>query len=858
MDSDEVANDPSVVSVPGRRRATYTPPVRRRAPGSDPDPEPVSEDAESAAEPESVAESATELEPVAASAPQAIHDDDELARALEEQVSRMTSAVPIIAGPTVVGTDGIADAALLTDDQVAALVDEDLNAHDTLAAITHLENVLAARATTAIPIQSPAPPPAEVAAAPEAVADAAPEPEPEPESEPEPEPEPEPDAAPHGEEDDDAAWADGTPTELISFDDLDLRRRDDGPEPTFSAWIAPAAAAESPPEPPPPPAADIPTPADIPAVDTSTPEPRQRVEPLGYVPPETAPADSQPVPFVPLEPLPVDHPDAPSVDSVPLPIVEADQLAGHAVAAGLARDEIDDDLEDDADDVRLPTGSLSAPLASPRVSTDERLLFDAEPEAAPLFVVEESGVEPTPVDRRVGHASRLFWLWFAATSSLISVGVGATLFELGLSLRQILVATLVGVALSFLPLGLGTLAGKWSGQPTMVVSRATFGLRGNVVPAALAVLTRLFWGAVLLWLIGDAAGSLAVAQGWSSNAVVPTTIALVVAVLIALAVAYFGYSLVARVQLVLTIASAVLIVTMIAITARSVDLTATLAVPDAAWLRVVTGAVIVFSFIGLAWANSSAEVARYQRPGSSGGGGMLWATFGAALPPLVLISYGGMLAASDSAFAQQLAVNPIVAFSELGLPWWYPIPLLLSVTLSLLSALVLNIYSGGFTLLAIGLRLPRATNTIVITAGITVAGVLLTLTALDLSSIVQSVPITLAVPVAAWAGLFAAEMMVRVRRLHQPSLVTRGGIYPDWRWGNLAMLVVATIVGLGLIRSNVPWLEWEGYLWRAFGVDPASPLALSELGVIVALAIGALTPLVAGIPAVRRQERAIG
>ena len=157
MDSDEVANDPSVVSVPGKRRATYTPPVRRKPPAAPaaaevaPEPEPA---AGPAAEPEPAPEPATEPAPEPAVAERTTHDDDELASALEAQVSRMTSAVPIIAGPTVVGADGLADAAALTDDQVAALVDVDLSSHDTLAAIEHLERVLVARATMAIPIQA--------------------------------------------------------------------------------------------------------------------------------------------------------------------------------------------------------------------------------------------------------------------------------------------------------------------------------------------------------------------------------------------------------------------------------------------------------------------------------------------------------------------------------------------------------------------------------------------------------------------------------------------------------------------------------------------------------------------------------
>ena len=37
---------------------------------------------------------------------------------------------------------------------------------------------------------------------------------------------------------------------------------------------------------------------------------------------------------------------------------------------------------------------------------------------------------------------------------------------------------------------------------------------------------------------------------------------------------------------------------------------------------------------------------------------------------------------------------------------------------------------------------------------------------------------TIAVPIAAWAGIFAAEMMIRSRRFDTPSLLTRGGVYP--------------------------------------------------------------------------------
>jgi purine-cytosine permease-like protein len=601
------------------------------------------------------------------------------------------------------------------------------------------------------------------------------------------------------EEDEDDEDPTGPPTQVISFDDLPVRRSTAGPEPTFSPWIATAAIPVQKP-------AD-PVVVDEPAKEVAPPlfPTPARAEPLGLVPPELASRDSEPLPLIPV-----------------VPTAHEEQVVAH----------------DDAPVEQAEVAVAHIP--------EHRAPRRFEPEAVDL--------EPTPVERRVGRASRMFWLWFAGTSSLISVGVGATLFVLGLSLRQLLVATLVGVGLSFLPLGIGTLAGKWSGQPTLVVSRASFGMLGNTVPTALALVVKLFWGSVLLWLAGSAAGSLATAEGWASDPVAPTALALAVTVIAAVVVAYVGYDLVARVQLVLTIASAVLIALMVMATWRHIDLSRALAVPDALWTHVVTGAVLVFSYVGLAWAMSSAEVARYQRPRSSGAAAMLWATFGAGVPPFVLVSYGGLLAASDPTTAGRLAMDPVAALVSLGLPGWYPIALLLAVGLSLVSALVLTVYSTGFTVDALGVRLGRRWSTLVAGAVIAIAAGVLAATVSDLSAVIRGVPTALSVPVAAWVGIFAGEMMLRTRRFHHSSLVNRGGAYPDWRWINLALLVVATAVGLGMVSSRLPWLAWEGYVFRLAGVDPEAGIGASNLGVIAALVIALFGVLVTALPAVRRQE----
>lgn len=499
------------------------------------------------------------------------------------------------------------------------------------------------------------------------------------------------------------------------------------------------------------------------------------------------------------------------------------------------------------------------PIASPRIPAEQHVLLEEEPSAPPAFRVEDSSLEPTPTDQRIGRASRLFWLWFAANSSVMSVAFGGALLSLGMSLRQAIVATLAGVAISFLPLGLGTLAGKRSGQPTMVVSRATFGLVGNVLPAILALVTRLFWGALLLWFL--AAGTARVLVGAELGGPLSETqltiIGLAAGFLLALVIAFFGYGLIARIQLALSIVSGLLVVGLVVITWPAVDIPTALTVSDGPWILVVTGAVLVFSFVGLVWAVSSADLARYQRPGSSGASSMLWSTFGSTLPAFLLIAYGALLAASDPTVASGLIETPLDTIALL-IPIWYPVPLVAALALSLLSGIVITIYSGGFALQAIGATMRRSASVVVVGVALAAVALLLAFSVGDFNQLLRDVATSLAVPVAAWAGIFAAEMMMRNRRFDSASLLKRGGVYPDVNWVNLAMLLVASAIGFGLTTATVSWLGWQGYLFGALGVPLSGDLAGSDLGVFVALLLGILTPIVAGIPAIRRQEQGGG
>jgi purine-cytosine permease-like protein len=586
---------------------------------------------------------------------------------------------------------------------------------------------------------------------------------------------------------------------------------------------------------------------------------------------EEVPFRSEPTPASPaeaifVEPLPVTADEGVPIDTGSIPVIDQ----------AFVEEELDDDV-DETDRVGGPglTGPIvitaagvatspvmvappSGPIPTVRIPEDEVVLIDNEPVRQRVFSIEGSGLEPTPVEHRIGRAARLFWLWFAANSTILSLGLGAVVFTVGMSLRQAIVAVLAGVALSFFPLGLTTLAGKRSGQPTMVVSRATFGVVGNVIPALIALLTRIFWGAVLLWLVGSSVAIVlvggAISGPFGERQLV--LIAIGATVIIAVFIAFAGYPMIARLQLILSILSLALIIGLIVMTWQLIDLGTALSTPDGSWLLTITGAVLVFSFVGLVWANSGADLARYQRVTSSGAGSMLWATFGATVPTFLLIGYGVLLAASNPDLARGFVLSPLDTLAGL-LPLWYPIPLIAATVLSLLSGIIITLYSGGFALKALGVNVSRSWSVVVIALPLTGLAMLFAFGITEgLSDLFRDAATTLAVPTAAWAGIFAAEMMIRNRRFESESLVRRGGVYADVRWGNLLGLLIITGIGFGLTSATVSWLSWQGYFFTLLGVPLDGDLGGTDLGVLVALGLGILLPIIAGIPAIRRQEAA--
>ncbi|CAM03324.1 cytosine permease [Saccharopolyspora erythraea] len=80
---------------------------------------------------------------------------------------------------------------------------------------------------------------------------------------------------------------------------------------------------------------------------------------------------------------------------------------------------------------------------------------------------------------------------------MLGLSYGSFALGFGISFRQALVAGATGIVVSFLLCGFVSMAGKRGSAPTMVLSRAAFGVRGNRLPAAVSWVLAAGWETVL-------------------------------------------------------------------------------------------------------------------------------------------------------------------------------------------------------------------------------------------------------------------------------------------------------------------------------------------------------------------------
>ena len=470
--------------------------------------------------------------------------------------------------------------------------------------------------------------------------------------------------------------------------------------------------------------------------------------------------------------------------------------------------------------------------------------------------IETNGINVIDEAERKGRPFDLAWPWAASNISILGMSWGAFVLSMGVNIWQGLVAALLGVTASFLLVGLASIAGKRGSAPTLTLSRAAFGIRGNLLPGLVSYLLLVGWEIALV-AIGTLASSTVFQELGFGGGNVTKVITFVGIVAVIVAAGILGFDTIMRLQKWLTIATIVATLGFMALTLDDISLGTATDAPAGGTTAFIGATLLVFTGFGIGWTNCAADYSRYLPRSASSRGIVGWTTGGASVPVVLLVTWGLLLCASDEELTNAMFTDPVGALITL-VPDWYLIPFFLVALAGLIAGAVLDLYSSGLTLLAIGIKVPRWQAASLDAVLMVLGSIYVVWFATDFLGPFQGFLITLGVPLAAWCGIFLADLALRRREYDPVKLfdATAPNGYGTVDPVSVGLMVVATLVGWGLVTNTYAgWLEWQGYLLGPLGLGGKDgQWAYANIGVLVALVLGFAVSYAARRGTVARQE----
>jgi len=333
------------------------------------------------------------------------------------------------------------------------------------------------------------------------------------------------------------------------------------------------------------------------------------------------------------------------------------------------------------------------------MSVEAERTTGGQPESDRVWSIETHGIDPIPDSDRHGTPIELFWVWCAANISILGITYGAFLVVFySLNLPQAVVAAAVGTVLSFFLVGYVSLAGKLGGAPTLILSRASFGVVGNALPTLVSYISLVGWEIILVALSTFAAETVLARLGWVHGDVA-LAVSFVIVAAATIAIGLLGHATIVRIQTWFTWAFAVLTVVFMVLVWSEIDWGKVTSLPSGPfWGGLVGGTSIIMAGLGIGWVNAAADYSRYLPRSSSSRSVVGWTVFGASVAPIILIIFGVLLAANNQALAT--STNPVGVLAE-PLPTWFLVPYMIVAVGGLVAGAVLEFAAIRWTRLAL-------------------------------------------------------------------------------------------------------------------------------------------------------------
>lgn len=451
------------------------------------------------------------------------------------------------------------------------------------------------------------------------------------------------------------------------------------------------------------------------------------------------------------------------------------------------------------------------------------------------FELELNSVFQIDESERHGRARDLFWPWFGANVSVLSISYGAFFLGFGINFWQASIAAVLGTLLSFLLVGFSSLAGKRSSVPTMILSRAAFGIKGNLLPGLLSYLLFVGWETVLVAIATLATGTIFDRLGTLGH---NPSLALGFAVSVSITIAggVLGYKAIMQLQRWISLITMVATALFMVLTLKDINWDVVTSAKAGSIANLIGAIIFGMTGLGLGWVNSAADYSRYLPRNVKSRGVVGWTVFGASIAPIIMVIYGAALAGSSKKLSDAVANDPIGALTNI-LPTWFLFIFAIIAILGLIGGSILDLYSSGLTLIANGVKIKRHYAAGIDALIMIIGSVYIVWFSKNFLLPFQGFLITVGVPIAAWSAIFVADVIAR-KTVDEAALFEKNGKYGVANWKMIALLVIATIVGFGYVTNSfASWLNWQGYFMSSIG-GKSGQWAYSNIGVLFALLIG--------------------
>lgn len=433
-----------------------------------------------------------------------------------------------------------------------------------------------------------------------------------------------------------------------------------------------------------------------------------------------------------------------------------------------------------------------------------------------VFRVETHGIDPIPDAERHGSAKDLFWLWFGSNLTFTYVINGALAVAFGLSFWQATAVVVIG-GLSFFAISAAGLSGIRTGTATLVISRATFGVRGNFPAGVLNWVVSIGY-TIVNTVVGTLALEVFFAEiGWQSGTA-GRAVALLVTLALTFAVAMWGHATVqfAERWMAYVLAAGFGVMLLFVIPGTDTAAPAGAAPGLSGWsLAFVVMLAGPFSYLPM-----PADYTRYL-PRTTSLKSITWMGALGGFLSSVALGVAGVAAATRT------DMTDAVAGAESLLPGWFQ-PLFLALVLGgSVTNSIITLYSSSLNLEVLGIPWSRA-RAIVISAAVTALGSLAALFLTDFTTSLLSFLSLLIIVFAPWGGVFLADMLLR-RCHYDADALHAGSAGAYWyRSGYHPAGIAALLTGMTFAA-----LTCDSELWTGPLVAPLGGADLTLLGSVV-------------------------